>query len=673
MDLPGHATPLTDLAPHPYLRERSDDGDDPLPCPRRLAWLHALRVAQLWHAALPCERRVLGGIRLRAGAGPVREAWLAALCDGEPNVVQAPRHADQDAFSGGLDMDATLRTGRSVRREGLLARAKGGTLVVHGTQDAAIVTALCDALDRGDTAIVLIDDGTDDVPPLALTSRLSLDVDLDGIGWLDVTDEPFADEGVIFAEVSKPDGALGNPTARDAEVSVGDDILCLLNTVSEAASPNTALRRLVQLHALTRLLAAEDTASEATPVHALDAVRICLGIAVTPRDDREKEPREPDEGDSDEADRVSQPTDSNLSEPSDMEGASARDGKDGPAVAEEPHDRDSTSERATNEQTTSEQAIEQTQTPSEADMVPDVVATLLPPGLLNAARERATAERLAMARASQGRTGGQRSSARGAPAGTMSRPPERDAPLSLLATLQAAVPWQGARARSPNGPIRVRLSDFRYRKRRAPLGTTVLFAVDASGSAASERLGEAKGAVEHLLADAYVRRDMVGLLAFRGARAEELLPPSRGLVRAKRSLGALPGGGGTPLAAGLSLLNTLALREMRSGRRIMLVLLTDGRGNVALDGRTGRSTAQNDEERTALALRRLGVPILVVDTASRPGRHARALAERLSGRHIVLPRRGTRGEHGEALGGVIEAELTARAGRSDRMPGSRAA
>ena len=48
------------------------------------------------------------------------------------------------------------------------------------------------------------------------------------------------------------------------------------------------------------------------------------------------------------------------------------------------------------------------------------------------------------------------------------------------------------------------------------------------------------------------------MLAFRGRSAELLLPPTRSLVRAKRCLAGLPGGGGTPLAAGIEAALALA-------------------------------------------------------------------------------------------------------------------
>ena len=121
--------------------------------------------------------------------------------------------------------------------------------------------------------------------------------------------------------------------------------------------------------------------------------------------------------------------------------------------------------------------------------------------------------------------------------------------------------------------------------------TTTIFVVDASGSSALHRLGEAKGAVELLLADCYVRRDRVALVAFRGKAAELLLPPTRSLVRAKRCLADLPGGGGTPLASGIEAGLALADAVKRRGGTPLLVLLTDGRANVARDGQGGRTQA----------------------------------------------------------------------------------
>ena len=145
---------------------------------------------------------------------------------------------------------------------------------------------------------------------------------------------------------------------------------------------------------------------------------------------------------------------------------------------------------------------------------------------------------------------------------------------NIVETLRAAAPWQRLRRRERGPRHGNRSAADRGARRRfshhAPASsgreTTTIFVVDASGSAALHRLAEAKGAVELLLADCYVRRDQVALIAFRGRGAELLLPPTRSLARAKRSLAELPGGGGTPLAAAIDAAAALADAARRKGQ-----------------------------------------------------------------------------------------------------------
>ena len=127
--------------------------------------------------------------------------------------------------------------------------------------------------------------------------------------------------------------------------------------------------------------------------------------------------------------------------------------------------------------------------------------------------------------------------------------------MDLVATLRAAAPWQTyRRAQVANAPaLLLRPGDLRIKRRAETADQVLIFAFDASGSAAAARLAEAKGAVELFLAAAYAKRDHVALLSFRGQKAELLLPPTRSLAQTKQRLRGLPGGGGTPLAAGLQL------------------------------------------------------------------------------------------------------------------------
>jgi magnesium chelatase subunit D len=214
--------------------------------------------------------------------------------------------------------------------------------------------------------------------------------------------------------------------------------------------------------------------------------------------------------------------------------------------------------------------------------------------------------------------------------------------LDVIETLRAAAPWQPLRRRERGEALRgprvdVRRDDFRIVKRKQPSQTTTVFVVDASGSSALHRLAEAKGAVELLLAQCYVRRDRVALVAFRGQGAQLLLPPTRSLTRAKRSLAQLPGGGGTPLAAGLDAAYTLIEGLRRRGETTVIVVMTDGRANVARDGGHGRQQAEADALASARRLRAAGALGVLVDTSPRAQPVARELAAAMDALYLPLP------------------------------------
>ena len=134
--------------------------------------------------------------------------------------------------------------------------------------------------------------------------------------------------------------------------------------------------------------------------------------------------------------------------------------------------------------------------------------------------------------------------------------------------------------------------DFRITRFRHRSETLTIFVVDASGSSAIHRLAEAKGAVELLLADCYVRRDQVALIAFRGQGAELLLPPTRSLTRAKRMPRFASGRRRHAARVGDRCGVPLCEQSMRSGQTPVVVMLTDGRGNIARDGSQGREAAE---------------------------------------------------------------------------------
>jgi magnesium chelatase subunit D len=269
----------------------------------------------------------------------------------------------------------------------------------------------------------------------------------------------------------------------------------------------------------------------------------------------------------------------------------------------------------------------------QAAIPPDVLATL----------------RAGSAGRSHGRSSGkagalQRSSKRGRPAGVLRGALRAGARLNVIETLRAAAPWQAVRRREAAGTgeesrprVLIRRDDFRISRFKQRMETVTIFVVDASGSAALHRLAEAKGAVELLLADCYIRRDQVALIAFRGSAAEMLLPPTRSLARAKRGLAGLPGGGGTPLAAGLDAAFMLSDSVRRKGQTPTVIVLTDGRANIARDGGQGRPRAEDDAMSAARQLRGAGIAVVLVDTSPRPGISGETIAKEMGARYLPLP------------------------------------
>jgi len=287
------------------------------------------------------------------------------------------------------------------------------------------------------------------------------------------------------------------------------------------------------------------------------------------------------------------------------------------------------------------QESEAEQPQQQSDRIPDeillaAVRAALPADLL----ARLAAGKAARAAKGSGGTGAARKgNHRGRPLPPRPGVPGAGKRVDLVATLRAAAPWQPLRRRTPDATrLEIRQSDLRLKHYQETLDRVLIFAVDASGSSALSRLAEAKGAIELLLAQAYARRDHVALIAFRGLAAELLLPPTRSLVQTKKWLSGLPGGGGTPLAAGLRMAFDLALQTRARGMTPTIALLTDGRGNIALDGSANRIDAEADAQRLARLICAAAIPALVLDIASRPQAALQRMAASLGAAYVPLPR-----------------------------------
>lgn len=230
-----------------------------------------------------------------------------------------------------------------------------------------------------------------------------------------------------------------------------------------------------------------------------------------------------------------------------------------------------------------------------------------------------------------------------------------DLKIALDATVRAAASSQIFRRRvgrerasqvaSDGRAVGVEPDDLRYKRFSRRAGTLYIFAVDTSGSMALNRIAQAKGALARLLRQSYLNRDRVSLITFREREGRVLLAPSQSSALAKRLLDALPVGGATPLTSGLLRALEVSERAARQGTvRIVLLVFTDGRANVPRDGQTGgdirdvRRRIKSEVEKIGVALKRLGVAPVVVDTQNRftAGGEGQALAHALGGQYVHL-------------------------------------
>ena len=548
----------------------------------------------------------VGGVAIRSGPGPTRDRWVDMLRASFPApsaIRRIPLNASDDRLLGGLNLTASLRAGRPVADTGLLAEAAGGAVILAMSErlDPAAAARLAAVMDSGEVClqrdglalrtptrfgVVAIDEGidADERTPPALLDRLGIHLDLRTLRVRDARGSDYSRSRIA--------------AARRVLVNVEDppdlvEALCLAASRLGIESIRAVLFALRATRAAAALAGRESVARDDIEC----AARLVLG------------PRAvfmPDEPPADTR------SDEKSLEPPGDERSQSSDGDDSPALE-----------------------------PSLEDIVVAACRAALPAQLLQRETGTAAAESGSRSRA-RGRVAGRThgSAERGRPAGVRAGAPRRGLRINLVETLRAAAPLQRIRRRDPRpseAAIKVAPEDLRVTRRRPLAAHTTIFVVDASGSSALHRLGEAKGAVELLLADSYIRRDRVALIAFRQTKAETVLPPTRSLARAKRMLAGLPGGGGTPLAAGIDAAMTLSDSVLRKGETPLTIILTDGRANIALDGSAGRTRARADAVAAARRMRAAGCRAVFVNTSPRPSPDAAQLAREMGASYVVLP------------------------------------
>jgi magnesium chelatase subunit D len=542
----------------------------------------------------------LGGIHLRGPASAARDDMLASLQHAMPRDApwrRLPAQIDDDRLLGGLDLALSLATGRPMLQRGLLAEVDGGVLIAGMAErmNAGLAAKIAAALDQssGSFALVALDEShdADEAPPAALLERLGLIVTL-------------SDEGQRAWPPHTAEGQVLPFELAEARLQ-----LALMPWDEACINAFCSASLLLGIRSMRAPLQAWRAACAAAACRGSDEVseqdaELAARLVIAPR--ARQLPAAPDTDPPPASGNEDQPAHQNDAPPPDDSPASPR-----------PQDA-----------------------PLE-DRVIEATKAAIPAGLLALLGDLSGRARSPNHSSGKHKTA-QKPAQSGRPLPSRRGQPRSGQRVDVLQTLRAAIPWQklrhATRAESSAPRLIITRDDFHLRRYQRPRETTTIFAVDASGSQALNRLSEAKGAVELLLADCYVRRDRVALIAFRGSAAETLLLPTRSLVRAKRSLQALPGGGGTPLAAAIEAAAGLAsLVRSRDGGQALVVFLTDARANVARDGKPGREAAMADALAAARAMRADGIACLLIDTSPRPQAPALALAQAMAARYVALP------------------------------------
>ena len=586
-------------------------------------WNDALTSLQL----LQIDPSGFGGIWLRAPFGPVRERWLRHLLASGLNTVKVPGSVDMERLLGGIDLSLTLQTGSLHMQSGLLQQADQGVVCISMAErfPDALMAPMTQAMDtqslpplrmsdgsesapRTQFGVVALDESMDDEPPIgkSLQERLGLWFDLQALAPSDVPELEFSQAGSGDSSQQAFDIRISAEKLRQARQLLphiqwsDDQALAVCATalglgIDSLRAPTLALR-VACCHAALNMrsrVSDEDLEFAARRVLAPRATRWPAPAEQQPAPDTSQEAEQ---------------------EPPDQQAQ-----QDPP-----PADQSSQDEPPTD-------------SPSAEDLQDMMIASALaslPPNLLDSLLTKpGSSQGNSSGRSGQFRSGMQR----GRPLPPRPGRPAGHARLHVLATLRAAAPKQKLRSGAGQGRVAIRSEDFHVHRFQQNSASCMILALDASGSAALQRLAEAKGAVELLLQQSYARRDSVCIVAFRGAKAQLLLPMTRSLVRAKRAMTGLPGGGGTPLALALKMACEQSIQLQRQGVTPILVVLSDGRANVTLQGLGGRVQAQADALLWVQQWRQTGHRSLWIDTSIQPDPQVQNLADAMGASYMPMP------------------------------------
>jgi magnesium chelatase subunit D len=580
----------------------------------------------------------LGGVVIPSAVGSgkstLARAFSGILPEDTP-FIELPLNVTEDRLIGGVDLEATLAAGQRIVQHGVLSKAHKGVLYVDSLSllDSSAVAHIMDAMSRG--AVLVEREGLSEVHPADFMLVGTYDP-TDGEVRMGLLDRigiivPFATQNDYRARKKIVSIVMGKRDSEDTE-----DELRMLRGLIQAAKDqlphvsmtNDQIKGLIQT-ALSlgvegnrvdifaiRTAVASAALAQRTEVDDED-LKLAVKLVLVPRATRMPE-REANE-------EEMQPPD----EPPPPDEQDEQEDENAP-----PDNPDADAEE------------EQEETPDTIEeLMMDAIETDLPDNILN----------ISLASKKKAKSGS-RGEALNNRRGRFVRAQEgemKSGKVALIPTLISAAPWQASRKKEKAksgrkaGALIINKEDVKIKRFRDKSGTLFIFMVDASGSMALNRMRQAKGAVASLLQNAYVHRDQVALISFRGKQAQVLLPPSQSVDRAKRELDVLPTGGGTPLASALFTGWETAKQARTKGiTQIMFVMITDGRGNIPLQAaydptaeKAPKEQLEKEIESLALSIQADGVASIVIDTQMNYLSRGEAprLAQKLGGRYFYLP------------------------------------
>ncbi len=538
-------------------------------------------------------------VLIRGGPGSAKTvlARAAGPLSGK-RVVNVPVNVTEEQLFGGMDVDATVREGRPVMQKGLLSRADGNILYVDDVNlmDQRVLASLLDCVMSG--RVVLEREGISaeyDADVLLIATMNPSDSDMsshmldrfDLCAYSDPLDDEEGRLEVLQRNASYQKDPEGFRESYRAEedglrakmdrareilplVMISDDLLGVAVELSGKVLADGFRGDIAMVNA-AMAIAAMNGRDEVMRKDLEEAAMICLAHRRNyvpeppqppreqqeqqePQDDRDESlddrPEEPDREDNRQADTSNPPQESDEQEPPDM--------------------------------------------PDIRQMLDDMMFEIGEQfRVIDYLDEKGRIIRRTSSR--KGRRAMVESSDSTGRYARSRQPEGKATDIAFDATVRAAAPYQ--KGREHDGlSIKIESQDIRQKVRERRSGCTIMFLVDASGSlGVRKRMAAVKGAVLSMLRDSYVKRDRIGLMAFRRDSAELILPPTRSVEYSYRKLQELPTGGKTPLGEALVTISDFMTSYSRShpGEACYIVLITDGRANVPL--RDGADA--NDEVR----------------------------------------------------------------------------